>query len=68
VGCCQAPGICGGHLEEIDMSTDKHTNWIRPLALAALGFGAGAIFGGGKLVRAYDWQTAWTIDANHSHR
>ena len=63
MGCCQAAGICGSHLEEIDMSRDKHTNWIRPLALAALGFGAGAIFGGGKLVRVYDWQTEWTIDA-----
>ena len=45
------------------MSRDKNTNWIPPLVLAALGFGAGAIFGGGKLVRVYDWQTEWTIDA-----
>ncbi|MFL5691064.1 MAG: SRPBCC family protein [Ktedonobacteraceae bacterium] len=45
------------------MSRRKNTDWIRPLALAALGFGAGAIFGGGKLVRIYDWQTEWTIDA-----
>ncbi|GAC1300083.1 MAG: hypothetical protein NVSMB27_40430 [Ktedonobacteraceae bacterium] len=45
------------------MSKRKNTNWIRPLALAALGFGAGAIFGGGKLVRVYDWETEWTIDA-----
>ena len=45
------------------MSRDKNTIWIRSLALAALGFGAGAIFGGGKLVRAYDWQTEWNIDA-----
>jgi uncharacterized protein YndB with AHSA1/START domain len=45
------------------MSKRKNTDWIRPLALAALGFGAGAIFGGGKLVRAYDWETEWTIDA-----
>jgi uncharacterized protein YndB with AHSA1/START domain len=50
-------------VEEIIMSRDKKTNWIRPLTLAALGFGAGAIFGGGKLVRVYDWQTEWTIDA-----
>jgi uncharacterized protein YndB with AHSA1/START domain len=49
--------------KEFVMSRDKNTNWIRPLALAALGFGAGAIFGGGKLVRAYDWQTEWKIDA-----
>ena len=45
------------------MSRDKNTNWVRPLTLAALGFGAGAIFGGGKLVRVYDWQTEWNIDA-----
>jgi len=45
------------------MSRDKHTNWIRPLALAALGVGVGAIFGGGKLVRGYDWQIEWSIDA-----
>src|SRR5438067_537529 len=45
------------------MSKDKHNNWLGPLALAALGFGVGAIFGGGKLVRVYDWQTEWTVDA-----
>src|SRR3989442_15958044 len=49
--------------EEIVMSRRKNTTWIRPLALATLGFGAGAIFGGGKLVRVYDWRTEWTIDA-----
>lgn len=49
--------------KECVMSRDKNTIWIRSLALAALGFGAGAIFGGGKLVRAYDWQTEWNIDA-----
>src|SRR5271165_5790737 len=38
-------------------------NWILPLASATLGFGAGAIFGGGKLVQQYDWQTEWMIDA-----
>lgn len=47
----------------IGRSKHKNTQWIRPLALAALGFGAGAIFGGGKLVRVYDWQTEWMIDA-----
>jgi hypothetical protein len=45
------------------MSEVKKTNWIRPLTLAALGFGVGAIFGGGKLVRVYDWETEWNIDA-----
>src|SRR2546421_11596593 len=45
------------------MNRDKNTNWIRPLALTAFGFAAGAMFGGGKLVRVYDWQTEWAIDA-----
>lgn len=45
------------------MSREKKTNWIRPLTLAALGFGVGAIVGGGKLVRVYDWETEWNIDA-----
>lgn len=45
------------------MSRDKHANWFGTMALAALGFGAGAIVGGGKLVRVYDWQTEWTVDA-----
>ena len=45
------------------MNRDKNTNWIRPLALTAFGFAAGAMLGGGKLVRVYDWQTEWTIDA-----
>src|SRR5437764_8183925 len=45
------------------MSREKSNNWIRPLTLAALGFGVGAIFGGGKLVRVYDWETEWNIDA-----
>jgi len=33
------------------------------LALAALAFGAGVIVGGGMLVRVYDWQTEWAVDA-----
>ena len=45
------------------MSREKKTNWIRPLTLAALGFGVGAIVGGGKLVRVYDWETEWNFDA-----
>ena len=45
------------------MSREKKTNWIHPLTLAAVGFGVGAVFGGGKLVRAYDWETEWNIDA-----
>jgi uncharacterized protein YndB with AHSA1/START domain len=38
-------------------------NWVLPAASAVLGFGAGAIFGGGKLVKEYDWQTEWMVDA-----
>jgi uncharacterized membrane protein YoaK (UPF0700 family) len=49
--------------EEIFMSKEKNTNWIRSLTFAALGFGVGAIIGGGKLVRVYDWETEWNIDA-----
>jgi uncharacterized protein YndB with AHSA1/START domain len=45
------------------MSREKNTSLLRSLALAALGFGAGAIFGGGRLVRVYDWETEWLIDA-----
>lgn len=45
------------------MSRDMNINWILSLATAIIGFGAGAVFGGGKLVRDYDWQTEWMIDA-----
>ncbi len=45
------------------MNRDKNTQWIPSLTLAALGFAAGAVFGGGKFVRAYDWETEWNIDA-----
>lgn len=45
------------------MARDKKRIWLRPLAFAALGFGAGALFGGGKMVRVYDWVTNWNIDA-----
>lgn len=30
---------------------------------AVVGFGVGAIFGGGRLVKVYDWTTEWNIDA-----
>lgn len=36
---------------------------IASLAGAALGFAAGAIFGGGRLVRIFDWTTEWNVDA-----
>lgn len=45
------------------MNSKKNASWIRPLTCAAIGLGVGAILGGGKLVRVYDWQTEWTIDA-----
>ena len=34
-----------------------------PLVGAAVGFAVGAIIGGGRLVRIYDWTTEWNIDA-----
>lgn len=45
------------------MGRNNNPNWQHPLALVALGFGIGAIFGGGKLVRVYDWRTEWNINA-----
>jgi uncharacterized protein YndB with AHSA1/START domain len=46
------------------MSSEKPDgDWIRTAAYVALGFTIGAIFGGGKLVRVYDWETQWMIDA-----
>jgi hypothetical protein len=42
---------------------EMNMNWILLLASVILGFGAGAIFGGGQLVQQYDWQTEWMIDA-----
>ncbi|HLJ36385.1 MAG TPA: hypothetical protein VKU38_22185 [Ktedonobacteraceae bacterium] len=51
------------------MSKNEHktrssrTSWVRPLTLVAVGFGVGAIFGGGKLVQVYDWETEWNIAA-----
>lgn len=43
-------------------TTDLHA-LLLALGGAALGFGAGALFGGGRLVRAYDWTTEWHIAA-----
>jgi uncharacterized protein YndB with AHSA1/START domain len=46
------------------MNSDKSaTRWMSAIAYAALGFSVGAIFGGGRLVRVYDWETEWTINA-----
>jgi uncharacterized protein YndB with AHSA1/START domain len=45
------------------MARQKNPPWLRSLTFAALGFGAGIIFGGGKLVRVYDWQFEWALDA-----
>src|SRR5215472_5360783 len=49
--------------ESSGMSRNLNTNGILALASAIIGFSAGAVFGGGKLVCAYDWQTEWMIDA-----
>jgi uncharacterized protein YndB with AHSA1/START domain len=35
----------------------------RSLGLVAAGFAAGALVGGGRLARVYDWTTEWTLDA-----
>src|SRR5947209_5998121 len=45
------------------MARDKNENWLRPLAFAAVGFGVGAVLGGGRMARVYDWKTEWNIDA-----
>ena len=39
---------------------------LASLAGAAVGFAAGAIFGGGRLVRIFDWTTEWNVDAPRS--
>ena len=31
------------------MARNNSKNWLRPLVFAALGFGAGATFGGGRM-------------------
>ncbi|HCI80808.1 MAG TPA: hypothetical protein DHW02_14080 [Ktedonobacter sp.] len=45
------------------MSTGKWAQWRGLLTCAAIGFGSGAVFGGSRLVRVYDWTTEWLIDA-----
>ena len=45
------------------MSKGKWAQWQRLLACAVIGFGTGAVIGGGKLVRIYDWETEWLLDA-----
>ena len=49
--------------EESFTSDTMNINWIVVLVSAVLGFCVGAIFGGGRLVRIYDWETEWMIDA-----
>jgi uncharacterized protein YndB with AHSA1/START domain len=49
--------------EESFTSGTMNINWIVVLVSAVLGFSVGAIFGGGRLVRIYDWETEWMIDA-----
>ncbi len=45
------------------MKRPASMNWMVGTALAALGFGVGAVCGGGWLARLYDWETEWLIDA-----
>ena len=48
------------------MAEEKRSRWnvvAAPLIGAAAGFAVGAIVGGGRLVRIYDWTTEWNIAA-----
>ena len=45
------------------MATKRTSQWVRTLATAVVGFGAGTVFGGGGFVRTYDWKMEWHIDA-----
>jgi len=46
-----------------EQNSERWKRFVAPLAGAVVGFAVGAIVGGGKLVRIYDWTTEWTIDA-----
>jgi uncharacterized protein YndB with AHSA1/START domain len=37
--------------------------WVAALAGAVVGGAVGAVIGGGRLVRTYDWSTDWQVDA-----
>jgi uncharacterized protein YndB with AHSA1/START domain len=39
------------------------SGWLAALAGAAVGGAVGAVIGGGRLVRTYDWSTDWQVDA-----
>lgn len=45
------------------MATLRAKGWLSLLAAGAVGAGIGAIYGGGRLPRLYDWETEWNIDA-----
>src|SRR5690242_9671267 len=49
-----------------EQNSGRWKRFVGPLAGAAVGFAVGAIVGGGKLVRIFDWTTEWTIDAPRS--
>lgn len=51
------------------MAEQRRARWkgaVVPLAGAAVGFAVGAIVGGGRLVRVFDWTTEWNVDAPRS--
>ncbi|HEX6542838.1 MAG TPA: hypothetical protein VF040_13865 [Ktedonobacterales bacterium] len=51
------------------MAEERQNRWssmVAPLASAAVGFAVGAIIGGGRLVRVFDWTTEWNVDAPRS--
>lgn len=45
------------------MASERAMRWLGPLAAGAVGAGVGAMYGGGRLPRVYDWTTEWNIDA-----
>ncbi len=49
-----------------EQNSERWKRVLAPLAGVAVGFAAGAVFGGGRLVRIYDWSTEWNIDAPRS--
>ncbi|HEX6816744.1 MAG TPA: hypothetical protein VF120_00075 [Ktedonobacterales bacterium] len=40
------------------MASERARRWLSLLAAGTVGAGVGAIFGGGRLVRVYDWMVA----------
>ena len=52
-----------GDMTKRESGASERGRATRSLALAAAGFAAGALVGGGRMARVYDWKTEWTVDA-----